>query len=61
MMQSALLSVSEACDYLSLSRRALSRLQGSGSIKFVRIGRAVRFRRSDLDEFIASCVVNSRA
>jgi len=45
----------EAADYLRTSPSTLAkrRLYGGGP-RFTRIGRAVRYRKSDLDEFMAS-------
>jgi excisionase family DNA binding protein len=45
----------QAADYLnsSVSTLAKRRLYGGGP-RFTRIGRAVRYRKSDLDEFMAS-------
>lgn len=45
----------QAAEYLnsSVSTLAKRRLYGGGP-RFTRIGRAVRYRKSDLDEFMAS-------
>jgi len=56
-----MLTVHEAADYLRLSTRPLERLRCSGfGPKFVKCGdRAIRYRQSDLEEWIASRVVRS--
>jgi excisionase family DNA binding protein len=55
-----MLTVHEAADYLRLSRRTLERLRVSGlGPKFVKCGRSVRYRQSDLDEWISRRVVGS--
>lgn len=49
-----LLEVQEAAEYLGLSVSTLNkwRCYGEGP-KFVKLGRAIRYRMSDLDEYIA--------
>jgi excisionase family DNA binding protein len=56
-----MLTTHEAASYLRLSHRTLERLRVSGlGPKFIRAGgRAVRYRQSDLDEWVASRVVAS--
>lgn len=53
------LDASGAMAYLGgqrpLSRSTLSRFMASGKLRFYRIGRSVRFRRADLDEFLSKC------
>jgi excisionase family DNA binding protein len=55
-----LLTQREAATVLRLSERTLERLrvQGLGP-KFVRCGRSVRYRQSDLEEWITARVVRS--
>ena len=48
-----LLTVQQAADYLTLSRAHTYRLLSEGQLRAVRLGRAVRARRSTLDTFIA--------
>ena len=50
---SKLMKIKQAAEYLCISERKLWDLQKSGRIPAVRIGRAVRFDRDDLDAFIA--------
>jgi excisionase family DNA binding protein len=55
-----LLTQGEAAEVLRLSERTLERLrlQGSGP-RYVKAGRSVRYRETDLDGWIASRVVGS--
>ena len=55
-MPNPLLTVPEACRYLSISRAKLYRLMGDGTIWPVRIGGSVRFRPSDLESFVDECL-----
>jgi excisionase family DNA binding protein len=55
-----MLTTKEAADYLRLSERTLERLRCSGlGPKFVKCGRSVRYRQTDLDEWIASRIARS--
>ncbi len=55
-----MLTVHEAADYLRLSKRTLERLRVSGlGPKFVKCGRVVRYRQSDIEAWIAARVVGS--
>jgi excisionase family DNA binding protein len=49
-----LLSASDAAKYLAISERTLFELTKTQKLSAVRIGRAVRYDKSDLDTFIAS-------
>jgi excisionase family DNA binding protein len=49
-----LLTIREACDRLKLSRASLYRLIARGELPTVRIGRARRVIREDLDRFITT-------
>ena len=55
------LTVLEAADYLRLSKRTLERLRCSGlGPKFVKCGgRSIRYRQTDLDQWISQRVVRS--
>jgi excisionase family DNA binding protein len=59
-MQTQLLDQREAARLLRLSERTLERLrlQGGGP-SFVKCGRSVRYRESDLDAWIAARVIGS--
>jgi excisionase family DNA binding protein len=55
-----MLTTHEAADYMRCSPRTLERMRCSGiTPKFVKIGKRVLYRQSDLDEWIASRVVAS--
>ena len=61
-MPSELLTVSEAARRLKLSESQLNRLRcrgGSGSPRFHRLGRAIRYRAEDLDAWLESCAAGS--
>ena len=53
-----LLTAKQAARYLSISTKWLAnqRWQGTGP-KFLRVGGAIRYRVSDLDQFLAEAVV----
>jgi excisionase family DNA binding protein len=51
---SALLGPADAAAWLTVSTRTLRRLVAEGRLPVVRIGRTVRFKRSDLDQFTRS-------
>jgi len=54
-MSDQFLTTEQAAQYLSLSKTTLPRWRWSGDgPKFVKLGRAVRYRVSDLDEWTAS-------
>jgi excisionase family DNA binding protein len=55
-----MLTTHEASVYLRLGCRTLERLrlQGTGQ-KFIKIGKSVRYRETDLQEYVASRVVRS--
>jgi excisionase family DNA binding protein len=46
-----LLTYGEAANLLAVSERTLATLVRTGQIKAVRFGRAVRFRREELEKF----------
>ena len=57
MEQKRFLNSEEAADYLGLQRTTLEawRCRGGGP-RFVKLGRAVRYRQADLDDWIESRV-----
>ena len=56
----AMLTQSECAELLRLSERTLERLRVSGAgPKFVRMGRCIRYRLRDVEEWTASRVVES--
>jgi excisionase family DNA binding protein len=59
-MQSHLLNQGEAARLLRLSERTLERLRViGGGPQFVKAGRSVRYRQSDIEAWIAQRVVGS--
>jgi excisionase family DNA binding protein len=50
----ALMSVPEAAEVLGCSQRMVRKLVHTRQIPFVRIGRLIRFRRSDIDGYITA-------
>ena len=52
--ETAVLDVNEAAAYLALSREGLYRLVRAGEIPHTRVGEAIRFRRLDLDAYLAT-------
>lgn len=63
LVQGQLLNTVEAASYLGLSPSMLAKARVSGrpSIPFTKIGAAVRYRRSDLDTFVASNIHSNTA
>jgi excisionase family DNA binding protein len=53
-----LLTETEACEYLRVRPRQLFNWRMSGLVPFIRIGRAVRFRVTDLDAAIDRMTIN---
>jgi excisionase family DNA binding protein len=47
-----LLTVREAAQLLAISERTLWTLTHTGRLRAVRVGRAVRYARTDLEEFV---------
>lgn len=52
--RSELIGIAEAAAYLDTSERHLRRLYSERRIAFVKVGKYVRFVRSDLDAFVAA-------
>ena len=57
--ESRLLTETEACEYLRVRPRQLFNWRMSGLVPFIRIGRAIRFRVTDLDSAIDRMTINS--
>jgi excisionase family DNA binding protein len=53
----ALMKAQEAADYLSMSEEWIRQRGRDGTLPTVKLGRATRFRRSDLDEWLDSQAV----
>lgn len=60
-MQANLLNTIQAAEYLGVSKAFLERDRWAGArVPFIKVGsRAVRYRLSDLDSYIQSCVKRS--
>ncbi|MEM1402361.1 MAG: helix-turn-helix domain-containing protein [Pseudomonadota bacterium] len=61
MQQQSLLTTEQAAAYLGVKRTFLERDRWAGSkVPFVRVGtRTIRYRKSDLDEFVSSRLCSS--
>lgn len=55
---SRLLTETEACEYLRVRPRQLFNWRMTGLVPFIRIGRAIRFRVTDLDAAIDRMTIN---
>jgi nitrogen PTS system EIIA component len=55
MEQSPFMDVDEAARYLRASKAGIYRWVETGELKASRVGRLLRFRRTDLDEFVERC------
>jgi len=51
-MEKKLLTVREACEYLSISKATLYKLIKKGKIKPVKIGKSTRLDKEDLDKLV---------
>ncbi|MBF9011341.1 helix-turn-helix domain-containing protein [Corynebacterium phoceense] len=49
---SGLLDLTEACEYLKVSRTTIFRLRDAKAFPFLKIGNRLFFRREDLDTYI---------
>lgn len=62
-MADQLLTTKDAVDVLGMSKSWLEKMRclgpGNGP-KYVKVGRAVRYRRSDLDSYLAANTIGSR-
>lgn len=47
-----LVDVREACRLLAVSRSTLFKLTAGGALRFLKIGKSVRFRRADIAAFV---------
>jgi excisionase family DNA binding protein len=52
-----LLTVEQAADYLNITEHFVRRLIRERRIPFLKVGRLVRLRRTDIDEYLASRLV----
>lgn len=51
------LTVEQAADYLNITEHFVRRLIRERRIPFLKVGRLVRLRRTDIDEYLASRLV----
>jgi excisionase family DNA binding protein len=51
-LNTRLLNVAEAADQLGIASKTLYKWVESGQIPYVRIGRLIRFREADLEEWL---------
>jgi len=58
--KSELMSVDEVCDLLKVSKPTLWRWRKHGDIPFVKYGRKVWFKKTDIDRFIEDNYIESR-
>lgn len=52
-----LLTVEQAADYLNITDHFVRRLIRERRIPFLKVGRLVRLRRSDIEAYLAACAV----
>lgn len=52
-----LLTVEQAADYLNITDHFVRRLIRERRIPFLKVGRLVRLRRTDLEDYVAACSV----
>jgi excisionase family DNA binding protein len=50
----------EAADYLRLARQTLYNMVSQGEIPFLKAGRALRFRKSELDAWLESSAAKAK-
>ncbi|MCA8008619.1 MULTISPECIES: helix-turn-helix transcriptional regulator [Burkholderiaceae] len=51
-----ILTINEVAAYLKASRRTVYRLAASGKLPAFKLGGTWRFRRGELDQWIANCI-----
>ena len=59
-MQSQLLTVNQAADFLGLSERAVFRLKDAGDLSYVKLGRSLRFNVDELNRLIEENTENTK-
>jgi excisionase family DNA binding protein len=52
-----LLTVEQAADYLNITDHFVRRLIRERRIPFLKVGRLVRLRRTDLEDYLTTCAV----
>ncbi len=58
-MNTDVMTVSEVAEYLRVNPQTVYRRAKAGQLPAVRIGRAIRFRKSELDEWMKTAAVIS--
>ena len=58
-MQGEVMTVSEVAEYLRVNPQTVYRKAKAGELPAVRIGRAIRFRRSELEAWLKNLRVSS--
>ena len=56
-MNNKLLTIKDVQDRLNVSRQTVYNLTTRGKLKYIRIGRAVRFEQSEIENFIANLFI----
>jgi len=46
------ITISEAADYLQVSKKTIFRLRTTGKLKYYSVGRLVRLKRDDIDSYM---------
>lgn len=54
---SPLLTETQAAEFLQMSERSVRKVRQAGALRFVQIGRLIRYRIDDIQGFIENCVV----
>ena len=55
-----LLNVSEVAEILNVSKAFVYKLVGTGELRSIKIGTAIRVRRADLNNYILNCLSPSK-
>ena len=58
-MSPPLMTGKDVCRYLGISRRTLLRLMKKQELPAFRVGRGLRFRRQDVEAWLAGCQLGS--
>ena len=56
-LEKAFLTAAELAELLAVSRKTIDRMVRRGALPYYRFGRARRFRREDVETFLALCRV----
>ncbi len=59
--ESGILTIKEVAEYLKVTERTIYRLAAAKKIPGFKLGGTWRFRRSDLDEWIAASLTNKNS